>query len=1152
MSELMGMSASLEHVDACVPITALKTFEWGDKLFVFKGQGPFFRVIDDQTGDVVAQIQGFKRNNVHGFIPLPQKEHDRVQVVIWGSSSVRAIELVFGENSNESIAISAATAEFLAPDWILNGCAAVPGGSNSVYLMTANNALLGLKLSTDTASSHYDASICIRQLTTSVKSILYTGDLVALSASHILIVSGTAFGEIIVWSCFINDKDPSKTEAIGSIHHFFTGHEGSIYGVRISPKIQSLNDGQPGRLLASCSDDRTMRIWDISDCENKSVEDHSAYSTDGFELRSTGFGSTATEHSELGSESCVAQAYGHTARIWAVKFRSMRENNPNKLGLVTRGEDSTSVQWDLSWETSSPGNTRYQLQQTSSMHSHAGKHIWSMDLCSRGEETVVFTGGADGALKSYRIQEINSPKKPDPPVNLKLARLHGPKCFALVAPDCFLSCSVRSEVQLGHLGPEEYPEITWEQLSVLEDLSKSATMAGSSELGLAVIGNSKGLVRLYNHNTKSFYELVDLGERALVFFILEPFVQSGSFSFIATYLKDDKATMVTVNEWRTANPRVETTTFSLPRRPFELSSAGLTHDGQYLAIGSKLGGLAIYRVSALDMSSEPLMLDRRAHGKEGTHHIQALPPANGLQNPSSRFILTCGRDGNYCAHEIKANGNGDEGLSFETLHRTSSALGTHLQGVYFDEDTGDLMIYGFRGQTFVLRNESKQADVDHIPSGGFRRTWTFHPGIKGSGEALFMFQEGAQILPVRIQMNRKRSVRAGVHGREIKSLDCRNAVAGRPVLFATGAEDTTLRIMSPSNDAGKAPWGSFRTHLILKEHKSGVQQVTWSKNGQYLFTSAGYEDFFVWKVGLLPSFGITAVLIATCPTSEVDSELRVTSFDTVEVGESGSEGYLICLTLSNSKIRIFHFSPNEGGRFTLLAEGRYMTNCLTQVKFVMKDSSVSLITAATDGYFTLWDLTSTLEPFYTISSSELKLKKPLDGSQISPESITCENRYQITSNSIKAMEPVQIFDNVNALLTGSDDNSMTVSLLKTSPTSPCQNAEVVTVSIPDAHAASVTTLQIIECKKSQISSSGPDTAILTVATSGNDHRVKIWSIAIDPTRTGTAGIKIDLLLDRYSSVADISSIGILRDPASAETQLLIGGVGLELLQLRSR
>lgn len=894
----------MQHADTCVPITALETFEWGKKLFVFEGQGPFFRVIDDETGDVVAQIQGFKRNNIHGFIPLPKHQDDRVQVIIWGGPSVRVIDLVLGQEPQDDIVLSAATSEFLAPDWILNGCAAIPGESNySVYLITANNALIGLKTLTD-SSSHYGTVICLHQLTTSVKSILYTGHLIALSASHVLIVSGTAFGEIIVWSCFVSGLDSSKPEAIGSIHHFFTGHEGSIYGVRISPKIQSLNDGKPGRLLASCSDDRTIRIWDISDCENKSVEDRSAYSTDGFELRSTGFGSTATEHSELGSESCVANVYGHTARIWAVKFRSMRDENPNKLGLVTRGEDCTCVQWDLNWEASSPGSTKYKLQQTSSVQPHIGKHIWSMDLCSQGEETVVFTGGADGALKSYRIREINCPRKPDPPTNLKLSRLSGPKCFSLVAPDCFLCCSVRSELQLGFLGPEEYPRTTWEKLSVLEDLSAFASMAGSSKLGLAVIGNSKGLIRLYNHRTKSLCDLVDLGERALSFFFLDSFTQPESVTFLAAYLRDDKATMVTVNEWQTDSPRVETTTFALPDKPFEISSAGLTLNGQYLVLGSKLGGLAVYPVSDLSLSSEPLMLDRRAHGKEGTHYIQPLPEPNGQQGSCSQFILTCGRDGYYCVHEIKASGGKNEGVSFNTLHRTSSALGSHLQGAYFDEETGDLMIYGFRGQIFVLRNESKQTDIDHIPSGGFRRAWNYHCGIKGSGEALLMFQEGSQIQAVRIQLNRQRSLRAGAHGREIKTMDCRSPGDGRPVLFVTGAEDTTLRIMSPTNDAKKAPWGSFKTHLILKTHNSGIQQVAWSKNGQYLFTSAGEEDLFVWKVGLLPSFGVTTVLIATCPKTEADSELRVTSFDTVELGESGSESYLVCLTLSNSKIRV--------------------------------------------------------------------------------------------------------------------------------------------------------------------------------------------------------------------------------------------------------
>lgn len=229
-----------------------------------------------------------------------------------------------------------------------------------------------------------------------------------------------------------------------------------------------------------------------------------------------------------------------------------------------------------------------------------------------------------------------------------------------------------------------------------------------------------------------------------------------------------------------------------------------------------------------------------------------------------------------------------------------------------------------------------------------------------------------------------------------------------------------------------------------------------------------------------------------------------------------------------------------------------MTNCLTEARFWVKGSSLSLLTAATDGYFTLWDLTSTLEPFYRISSSELKLHKPLDDTAITAESITCENRYQVNSNSIKAMELVQVSDNSNLLLTGGDDNSITVSLLKTSPTNPSRNAEVVTVVVPDAHAASVTTLQIIGHEKNQTSSSGVEITNLTVATSGNDHRVKIWSITVDPARTGSEGINVDFLLDRYSSVADISSLGLLRDAESTDSRLLIGGVGLELLQLKSR
>jgi hypothetical protein len=79
----------------------------------------------------------------------------------------------------------------------------------------------------------------------------------------------------------------------------------------------------------------------------------------------------------------------------------------------------------------------------------------------------------------------------------------------------------------------------------------------------------------------------------------------------------------------------------------------------------------------------------------------------------------------------------------------------------------------------------------------------------------------------------------------------------------------------------------------------------WSKDGQYLFTCAGQEEFFVWGIRWLPLFDICVKLVAECPKSDPDSEMRITSFDLVEVEEiNGAKGFLLCLALSNSAIKV--------------------------------------------------------------------------------------------------------------------------------------------------------------------------------------------------------------------------------------------------------
>jgi WD40 repeat protein len=884
-------------------------------------------VVNAITGAVSTQVQAFKRNNVHGFITLNQQPQDgsgSVQVLVWGGRSVRVIKFFLQSGTEPTLSIS--SAEFNTPDWIMSGCAAATTGHYGGFLITANNALLSLEV-IDSSSPETETAISIYQLATSVKSILYSADVIALSPSHVLMASGTVFGEIIVWSCFLGSEESHRANAVGSIHHFFTGHDGSIFNVRISPQIPSLNGVKSGRLLASCSDDRTVRIWDISDCEHKTAQDPSAYSTDGYDLRSTGFGPVEAGEHTVGSESCVVQAFGHVARIWAVYFRAIKNNEQTHMGLVSRGEDCTCVVWDLSWQASPAGATIYQLSEASSTQPHIGKHIWSLDLHRFGPETVVYTGGADGALKRFSIKENDDMELPScpPPVpeipgfqrKRKQPTIDRARAFAFVSPDCLLCSSTQGQMQLGHINQTEESATTWEALCEAPDLGPFAVMTGLPRKGLALIGNPRGLIRLYNHAARSITNIADVGTRPLGLFFLETNsfttdspVSSSPVNFLVCYPTKEEVTLVKVSDWDSNCPKSKVTTFSLPST-FVVCSASFIFDGQYLMIGSKAGGLVVYQTPTNNESCEPILLDRRIHGREFVNYIHTVSSVTGSDGTKSEFVLTCGRDGTYCVHEMQICETKTDALSMQIVHRTSSMIGGNIEGAYVDENTGDFMLYGFRSQEFVLRNESKLTDIIAIASGGFRRDWKFCPGTKHE-DAFFAWRDEASLRITRIQSNANQLLRAGAHGRELKAIDVFSSSGGSRSLIATGAEDTTVRLFAPTSSVSASPWGALECVRVLDTHKSGIQQVSWSKDGKYLFTSAAFEEFFVWSVRTIPSFGIATNLLAASPKEDAHSDLRILSFDVLEVKEVDAEqGFLLCLALSNSTIKVSTSPPYE-------------------------------------------------------------------------------------------------------------------------------------------------------------------------------------------------------------------------------------------------
>ncbi|PLB45502.1 WD-repeat protein WDR6, WD repeat superfamily [Aspergillus steynii IBT 23096] len=1153
------MHSSLEHIDACLPITALKAFDLGDDSFVIEGQGPYVRLFDERTGKLLGSLEVFKRSNIHGFIVLGHEQRGKdasTRFLIWGGESLRVIDLSVTHDAasgEPEVSLRTICAEYVAPDWIMAGC--VPEADTAevrAYMVTAHNAVLRLLLM-DGGSSEYEKSIHLDYLVAGVKTLLYSADTVSFSSSHILIAAGTVFGEIIVWSCFLEEDQSSTSSAVASIHHFFTGHEGSIFGVRISHGITSLPGRSTGRFLASCSDDRTIKIWDISDCQKSSRHDPSAYSTDGFDLRSTGFGDSA-----LGTESCIASAFGHQARIWNVSFLPTQAGEECKLNLVSRGEDATCFVWDLSWDPSSE-KSEFKLSEISFVRQHCQKHIWASDIRRAGTETMVYTGGADGALKVFKLEVGENGALVLPNRNRRINYVvdsHDAepklektmKKFGFVSPDCFVATTTQGEVQICRVESPASAEryISRETISVEEDLRSYCAIAGLPQYGLALLGNARGSIRLYDHNTKSLSRVAETNQMPQGFFALDydrSTTESGTLYFLTSHARFDKAELFMVTVSENEEPQMKNITVSLPKR-FIVGDASLICGNRYLALGSQGGSLAIYQLESTESVLQPV-LNEYIH-PEGINKVESFYSLFGEAGRSQNFFFTCGRDGFYGIHTLDEKKQESQGqsVSLLTFHRSTPLPRYNIAGAYVDKVSGDLMLHGFSGTDFILWNESTHSESARMTCGGSHRIWAFQPSYTSPGSGLLVWLQN-HLTAFQIQGDANWVLRAGSHGREIKTMCVSPPNDERGTLYATGAEDTALRIFAPIEPEKESRWGAFKCLRVLTQHQTGFQHVAWSKDGKFLFTGAANEEFFVWRIRSIPLFGLVANLVASSPKSHPSSDLRVTSFDMIEIEGAAEGDFLLCLSYSNSTLRIFRYTSSASeNSFTLLAKGTYTSNCLTEAQFILRDSSLVMLTASTDGYLTLWNLTSVIDPFFAISadSSTLRVKQPIDAATITPEEITCENRYQIHSNSIKAVEIVHISDAASLIIAGSDDNALTLSLLNTNFTHAEASDHAYTVSIPDAHTACVTTIKVLD---QQLSSDGKITHI-TAASSGNDHRVKIWKIEVDAAKEGFEAIQVQNVIDRYSTVADISTVDMIRE-TTGDTKLLVCGVGMEMM-----
>jgi WD40 repeat protein len=326
---------SLQHDYTLNPVTALEFYTSSKHTLLLSGEGSFLKVFDTKNSACLSQYEVFREQAIHGISVNQSSDQDEeVQVVIWGGRNLVLLSRKDMMGILDQHFPNIVSKSITVPDWILD-VATSSLEKSSCVLITAHNTLLRAETGQAGRPPYW------KQLPSPSESILYSAHVVWDTSSRILVAAGTVFGEIIVWESLASDKG-----IWGNARTLFTftGHEGSIFGVNFSPYI-TFSGGKVTRLLASCSDDRTIRVWDLLE---SSVEVKVA--DKGNVLRETGFGKNeASIGDTVSGDRCLAMVMGHASRIWGVKFLvdETQDSQNSNVDIISFGEDSTAQQWKL-------------------------------------------------------------------------------------------------------------------------------------------------------------------------------------------------------------------------------------------------------------------------------------------------------------------------------------------------------------------------------------------------------------------------------------------------------------------------------------------------------------------------------------------------------------------------------------------------------------------------------------------------------------------------------------------------------------------------------------------------------------------------------------------------------------------------------------
>nr|XP_053629192.1 WD repeat-containing protein 6-like isoform X2 [Cherax quadricarinatus] len=887
------------------------------------------------------------------------------------------------------------------------------------------------------------------------KCVLFCGRVVMMSGSweSAVLLAGMVSNQLIIWGPWGERDNNGRIIPL----HCLLGHQGSLFSVNFCP-VQNI--------ITTTSDDRSLRVWNvvhIKQCSRK-------------HFKQTSY-SCSEQDIQYWKESQIVEklkCYGHSARVW----RSLILPSC----IISVGEDSKVCVWDQEGIL------------ITSWRAHDGASIWSIAATECADKVV--TGGGDGSVKSWCLDfKTNSgalPLNNLPWICDIQALSHGEKNQDI------LSVKILSEnpgQQVSNVLKNcENIEDNNSQLNIKNSLFKECGMKTlkinqrekSVKLDfprcLALLGMKTFLVmmdsgNLYSWNQNS-WSLSYKDERLMNYVVMEAcpnqnLVALGTLSGDLIILGSETGGIEVLLDVKVCEGKVFSVLWLALDCILVCAAAGIMtvwdihpHTGKwkkkwkYVLPPCKqqwVSAACMYPATARNATQSLICGDRAGslhlYSKgvpKAQHTLRGIHGRSGVTSLSLHgdFIYSTGRDGGVRCLSLK-----DGQLQVITVSRVSSVNWVAKLVFLF----GRPLAVCFHDVKLIVWSLEDDRSVVEVECGGGHRSWSLQAS-ETEDELIFLFLRDS--IPFTFHTTLKDKllplIKSPVNTHETMCLQILFQ-HGFETIFATGGEDTTLRLHSILGSENCKALSVIRSHissikaLCLIERGERAAVVEGKDSSMWMVSAGGRAQVKVWRTVLgeleiLRNFGnevhndssieklfnkdvicqeVTSHMLRTgshktWKSQELtfDPETRFMDATAFWLTETKA---LLALASSDGLLRIFQFST-ETERLEMVCSEEW-DHCVLKVSRLQVPDTTILVSTTTGGTVTFFDIQTVVKQ--VLGSNAMHSLSPQHLRQLC--SILA---HQSGVNGISFSYPtnVEISRTVHTITmaTGGDDNKLSI------------------------------------------------------------------------------------------------------------------------------